>query len=216
MDSLPQAHHTEAGPHFRESQPQPQDPATFPRPSCFSETMTSFSIPPVTLVLGGARSGKSGYAEKLVESQPGDWVYLATATAGDGEMTERIRLHRERRGEGWRTHEEPLALSTALQAQAKANTVILVDCLTLWLSNILFSELNVDSEVDRLLGCLPGLRGPVVFVSNEVGLGIVPGDALSRRFRDDAGRLNQALAAAADSVVFVAAGLPLRLKPAAS
>ncbi len=178
--------------------------------------MTSLSIPPVTLVLGGARSGKSAYAEKLVEAQPGDWIYLATATAGDGEMAERIRIHRDRRGQGWRTREEPLALSSALQAESEGNAVILVDCLTLWLSNILFAELNVENEVERLLECLPALPGPVVFVSNEVGLGIVPGDSLSRRFRDDAGRLNQAVAAAADSVVFVAAGLPLRLKPSAS
>ena len=174
--------------------------------------MTSLSIPPVTLVLGGARSGKSVHAEKLVEDQPAGWIYLATATAGDGEMAERINRHRERRGDGWRTVEEPLDLTAALQAEAGANSVILVDCLTLWLSNVLFAELDVEHEIKRLVECLSGLAGPVVLVSNEVGLGIVPENALARRFRDDAGRLNQAVAAAADSVVFVAAGLPLSLK----
>lgn len=175
--------------------------------------MTSVSIPPVTLVLGGARSGKSAYAERLVEHQPGRRIYLATAGAGDEEMAERIRRHRERRGEGWRTVEEPLRLVPVLEAEASGENLILIDCLTLWLSNVMFADLNVEYEIERLVGCLPDLAGPVVFVSNEVGLGIVPDNALARQFRDHAGRLNQAVAAAADAVVFLAAGLPLQLKP---
>lgn len=176
--------------------------------------MTASSLPPVTLVLGGARSGKSSYAEQLAESQDRDCVYLATATAGDDEMAERIARHQERRGGRWRTVEAPLDLSGALVAGASPDAVVLVDCLTLWLSNILLEEINVENECGKLVATLPDLNGPVIFVSNEVGLGIVPDNALARRFRDEAGRLNQAVAAAAQSVVFVAAGLPLVLKPA--
>lgn len=185
-------------------------------PSC--KTMTASDLPPVTLILGGARSGKSTYAEQLAaqhvgRGRAGACVYLATATAGDAEMAERIARHQERRGPDWRTVEAPLDLATALTASAEARSVVLVDCLTLWLSNILMSELDVENECGKLVGALPGLTGPVIFVSNEVGLGIVPDNALARRFRDEAGRLNQAVAAAAQSVVFVAAGLPLVLKP---
>ena len=174
--------------------------------------MTASNQPPLTLVLGGARSGKSTYAEALAESRPGPCVYLATATAGDDEMAERIAHHRARRGARWRTHEEPLDLAGALLAQSQADNTVLVDCLTLWLSNILFANLDVNNHCEQLVAALPQLPGPVVFVSNEVGLGIVPDNALARRFRDEAGRLNQAVAAAAQSVVFVAAGLPLVLK----
>ena len=188
---------------------------TFANSAHARKTMTSLSIPPVTLVLGGARSGKSSHAEKLVSAQPGTWLYLATATAGDIEMQERIRVHQERRGAGWRTVEEPLDLIGCLHRLSAAESIILVDCLTLWLSNILFSEKDVSREIDGLVAGLSDLPGPVVFVSNEVGLGIVPNNALARRFRDHAGRLNQAVAAVADRVVFVAAGLPLCLKPSA-
>ena len=176
--------------------------------------MTAPELPPVTLVLGGARSGKSTYAEQLAESRPGPCLYLATATAGDAEMVQRIADHQRRRGERWRTVEAPLDLAGALRAGASAEAVILVDCLTLWLSNILFADLDVENECGKLIAALPELAGPVIFVSNEVGLGIVPDNALARRFRDDAGRLNQAVAAAAQSVVFMAAGLPLQMKPA--
>ncbi len=176
--------------------------------------MTSHSIPPVTLVLGGARSGKSAFAEGVVRGCAGEWIYLATATAGDREMEERIRRHRERRGGGWRTVEEPVDLVAALVQHTSTDTVVLVDCLTLWLSNILLSDMDTQLEIERLVEILPGLPGSFVLVSNEVGLGIVPENALARRFRDDAGRLNQAVAAVADSVVFVAAGLPLHLKGA--
>ncbi len=186
--------------------------STFANPSHSFKTMTSLPLPPVTLVLGGARSGKSRYAEGLVETQAGPWVYLATATAGDAEMAARIAEHQRRRGGRWQTREAPLDLTGALAAAAKPDATILVDCLTLWLTNILLADLDVENECEKLIAALPGLDGPVVFVSNEVGLGIVPENALARRFRDAAGRLNQAAATAAQSVVFVAAGLPLVMK----
>jgi adenosylcobinamide kinase/adenosylcobinamide-phosphate guanylyltransferase len=178
------------------------------------KTMTASKLPPVTLVLGGARSGKSSYAERLAEGRPGACIYLATATAGDAEMTARIAEHRRRRGARWRTHEAPLDLTAALETAADPAAVVLVDCLTLWLSNVLLANIDVEKQCELLVSTLPRLAGPVIFVSNEVGLGIVPDNALARRFRDAAGRLNQAVAAAAQSVVFVAAGLPLVLKQA--
>jgi adenosylcobinamide kinase / adenosylcobinamide-phosphate guanylyltransferase len=162
------------------------------------------------LVLGGARSGKSAYAERLVLESAPSAVYLATGTAGDGEMAERIRQHRARRGAAWTTVEEPLDLCGVLAGQARP---VLVDCLTLWLSNLMHAGADIGAETDRLTALLPRLAGPVVFVSNEVGLGIVPDNALAREFRDHAGRLNQAVAAAVDAVIFLAAGLPLQLKP---
>ena len=165
------------------------------------------------LVLGGARSGKSAYAERLVVDSAPTALYLATATAGDGEMAERIAQHRARRGETWQTVEEPLDLGGALAALARPDRPILVDCLTLWLSNLMLDGADIDAETARLAALLPRLAGPVVFVSNEVGLGIVPDNALARAFRDHAGRLNQAVAAAADAVFFIAAGLPLQMKP---
>lgn len=174
--------------------------------------MTAAELPSVTLILGGARSGKSSYAEHLAESRPGPCVYLATADAGDAEMAERIALHRQRRGARWTTHEEPLALAGALAATSRPDAVVVVDCLTLWLSNVMHAKLDVENECELLSAALRGLSGPVVLVSNEVGLGIVPDNALARRFRDAAGRLNQGVAAVADRVVFVAAGLPLTLK----
>ncbi|PKU21748.1 bifunctional adenosylcobinamide kinase/adenosylcobinamide-phosphate guanylyltransferase [Telmatospirillum siberiense] len=168
-------------------------------------------LPPLTLVLGGARSGKSTYAESLLTdvAQP---VYLATARAGDGEMVDRIRLHRERRGAAWTTIEEPLDLVGTLSRHAHPDKAILVDCLTLWLSNLMLENADIGQEIDRLAQALPGLKGPVLFVANEVGLGIVPDNAMARAFRDHAGRLNQSLAARCQRVVFVAAGLPLLLK----
>ena len=167
--------------------------------------------PRITLVLGGARSGKSVYAESLAIAG-GAARYLATAQAFDAEMSDRIALHRSRRGEGWTTFEEPLDLVGALQQIATPHTPTLIDCLTLWTSNLLFAERDIEAEGDALAACLPDLAGPAIFVSNEVGLGIVPDNALARRFRDAAGRLNQKIAAASDRVVFVAAGLPLVLK----
>ncbi len=165
----------------------------------------------LTLVLGGTRSGKSAYAEGLFEGAVAP-VYLATGSAGDGEMAERIAQHRARRGTHWRTVEEPLDLTGALRRESQPNRPILVDCLTLWLGNLMGYDRDVRQAFDGLLSALPDLTGPVVMVSNEVGWGIVPDNALARRFRDHAGELHQRVAAAADSVVLVAAGLPLTLK----
>jgi adenosylcobinamide kinase/adenosylcobinamide-phosphate guanylyltransferase len=165
----------------------------------------------VTLILGGARSGKSRYAECLIEAH-GPGLYLATAEAGDPEMAERIRRHKARRGDRWATVEEPLALAAALAAESRPGRPVLVDCLTLWLSNVMHAGRDVDGEIAGLADALPGLSGPVVFVSNEVGLGIVPESALARAFRDHAGRLHQAIAERAGLVVLMAAGLPLVLK----
>ena len=170
------------------------------------------ALPRLTLVLGGARSGKSRYGETLVEAAAARALYLATAEARDREMEERIRHHRARRGERWTTIEEPLALADRLVTQARPDRPILVDCLTLWLANLMEAGREIEAESAGLLASFRKLRGPVVFIANEVGLGIVPENALARAFRDHAGRLNQRIAAAADRVVFIAAGLPLILK----
>jgi adenosylcobinamide kinase/adenosylcobinamide-phosphate guanylyltransferase len=166
------------------------------------------------LVLGGARSGKSRYAEARILASPGEPVYIATAQAFDDEMAERIARHCENRGAGWRTVEAPLDVPEAIAAESGAGAAVLVDCLTLWATNLLMAEVDVDAATDRLLLALRSHAGPLAIVSNEIGLGIVPDNALSRRFRDVAGRLNQAVASAVDEVQFIAAGLPLRLKPA--
>ncbi|MFO1056769.1 MAG: bifunctional adenosylcobinamide kinase/adenosylcobinamide-phosphate guanylyltransferase [Dongiaceae bacterium] len=166
---------------------------------------------PITLVLGGARSGKSRLAEGLLAEAPRR-TYLATAEAGDAEMAARIADHRARRGPGWTTLEEPLELVPALAVATAGGGAVLVDCLTLWLANLLGAGRDAAAEGDRLAAALPGLAGPVVLVSNEVGLGIVPDNALARAFRDQAGRLHQAVAAVAQRVLLVAAGLPLTLK----
>ena len=139
-------------------------------------------------------------------------VYLATAQALDGEMAARITHHRERRGADWVVVEEPLELPEALSRAAGPDRAVLVDCLTLWLTNVLLAEREPEREADRLLAELAGLAGPAVLVSNEVGWGVVPANALARRFADEAGRLHQRVAAVADAVVLVAAGLPLWLK----
>ena len=169
-------------------------------------------LPRVSLVLGGARSGKSGYAEALIEAAAPMSLYIATAQPLDEEMAERIRRHQERRGTRWETMEEPLELPARLLAESRRERPILVDCLTLWLSNLLLASRDVDAASAALLEALPKLAGPIVLVANEVGLGIVPENALARAFRDHAGRLNQRIAAHADRVVFLAAGLPLVLK----
>ena len=177
------------------------------------------SLPAVTLVLGGARSGKSRYAEGLVEAAAPHATYIATAEPGDSEMAARIAAHRARRGEVgggdfWRTVEAPLDLPGAIAREAARERALLVDCLTLWLSNLLLTGNRIEPEARSLCIALRETAGPVVLVANEVGLGLVPETALGRRFRDDAGRLNQAVATLADRVVFVAAGLPLVLKEA--
>ena len=171
--------------------------------------------PAVTLVLGGARSGKSAYAEALA-AEAASALYLATAQAHDAEMVERIRHHRERRGRRWTTVEEPIALVTALKQHAQPDRPVVVDCLTLWLSNLMAAGRDVDDETARLVEGLADPAGPVVLVANEVGLGIVPETPLGREFRDHAGRLNQAVARIADRVVFVVAALPLVLKDTAA
>ena len=175
--------------------------------------MTDLFLPAVTLVLGGARSGKSRHAESLAEARLGDCVYLATAEPLDGEMAARIRAHRARRGARWRTVEEPLELTGAIREAAGGDRVVLVDCLTLWLSNLLGADRDPAVETANLVTALTGLAGPVVLVSNEVGQGVVPDNALARAFIDHAGRLHQAVAAAAQSVIFMVAGLPHQLKP---
>ena len=167
-----------------------------------------------TLVLGGVRSGKSEFAEGLVEAW-GPGLFLATAEPRDAEMKERIRRHRRRRGATWITIEEPLDIVPVLKANALPDRPVLVDCLTLWLSNLMEWKRDGDREVDALVDALADLEGSVVFVSNEVGLGIVPDNSLSRAYSDAAGRMNQRIAAAADRVVFMAAGLPLMLKDGA-
>jgi adenosylcobinamide kinase/adenosylcobinamide-phosphate guanylyltransferase len=178
-----------------------------------SDTRTA--LPGLTLVLGGARSGKSRYAEQLVEQAAAGGTYCATAEAGDAEMAERIAAHRARRGVFWRTVEEPLALAAVVAAEARPERPLLIDCLTLWLSNLMLAGRPVDNEAETLCVALKLAAGPVVLVANEVGMGLVPATPLGRWFRDAAGRLNQDIAALADRVVFVAAGLPLVLKPEA-
>jgi len=180
-----------------------------------------------TLVLGGARSGKSAYAEALARQSGKEVIYVATAAAGDGEMAQRIALHRAQRPPHWTTVEEKLALGEVLAAWRAPHRLVLVDCLTLWLSNLLFDggtvypdvgtiELPARFHAERtaLLTELALARGDVVFVSNEVGMGIVPYGAITRAYADEAGRLNQAVAALCDRAVLVAAGLPLVLKGA--
>jgi adenosylcobinamide kinase / adenosylcobinamide-phosphate guanylyltransferase len=167
------------------------------------------TLSPLTLVIGGARSGKSRFAEGLVGTVPRR--YIATAQAWDDEMRARISQHRADRGDEWTTVEAPLDLASAL-ADAHPHEVVLVDCATLWLSNHLLAEHDLDAESTRLLAALSACPAPVVIVSNEVGLSIVPENALARRFRDAQGRLNQRLAAQAALAVLVVAGLPVVLK----
>jgi adenosylcobinamide kinase/adenosylcobinamide-phosphate guanylyltransferase len=167
-----------------------------------------------SLILGGARSGKSALAERLATASGREVVYVATAQAGDGEMAERIARHRERRPAHWGCVEEPLALAATLREQARAERCVLVDCLTLWLANLLgdADPQRLARERADLLATLPALPGELVLVSNEVGLGVVPMGELSRRFVDEAGRLHQSLAERCERVLFVAAGLPFAMK----
>ncbi|MEM6773608.1 MAG: bifunctional adenosylcobinamide kinase/adenosylcobinamide-phosphate guanylyltransferase [Pseudomonadota bacterium] len=165
-----------------------------------------------TLVLGGARSGKSRRAIVRAESYNVHPVYIATAEPLDDEMEERIAAHREERGEHWCTLEVPLLLSSALREQAKLGRVCVVDCLTIWLSNLMHYEKDPDEATHELCTTLAELGAPIILVSNEVGLGIVPESPLGRRFRDAQGRLNQRLAACCAQVEFMVAGLPMTLK----
>lgn len=164
------------------------------------------------LIIGGARSGKSGLAERLARESRLPVSYIATAEARDQEMAARIAHHQARRPPGWHTVEEPLHLAACLQQHADSGRCVLVDCLTLWLTNVLLAD--QEGEVADLLATLPTLPGEIILVSNEVGWGIVPINALARRFADEQGRLNQQLAACCERVTLVAAGLPLVLKNA--
>lgn len=169
--------------------------------------------PRISFVLGGARSGKSAYAESLALKSGGDLVYIATAEIFDEEMEARIDLHRQRRGPEWKLVEAPVDLPQAIRASDGENAVILVDCLSVWTTNLLIHEQDIAQSRDALLEPLRDCRGSIVLVASETGLGIVPDNALSRRFRDANGLLNQAVAAAADEVFFMTAGIALRLKP---
>lgn len=171
------------------------------------------SLPPLTLVIGGARSGKSRHAEALVAATGLPRTYIATAEAWDDEMRARIDQHRLDRGAGWETVEAPQDLAPALCA-VPAGRVVMVDCLTLWLTNRMLAGADLAADTTALLRALDACPAPVVMVTNELGWSIVPENALARRFRDAQGRLNQTLAARADHVVTVIAGLPLVLKGA--
>ncbi len=172
------------------------------------------SVSKLTFVIGGARSGKSHYAEGLIAALPPPWeppwAYIATADAGDEEMAARIAAHRARRAADWKTVEAPRDLAAALAACGA--TPVLVDCLTLWLSNLMIAEADIDTEMLKLETALAAAAAPVVVVANEVGFGIVPSFPLGRRFRDLQGILNQRIAARADRVVLMVAGLPVPIK----
>ncbi len=168
-------------------------------------------LPPLTLILGGQRSGKSAYAEGLIG--PGrEALYLATGEALDEEMSERVARHRARRGDNWSTVEEPLDPAAALLRNDRAGRPVLIDSLAMWVANLLGRERDADAAIISLVRALEKVTSPVVVVSDEAGLGVVPDNALARRFLDRLGEANQAVAARADRVVFVAAGLPMVLK----
>ena len=191
---------------------EPQIPDT--RPHNSKHMSSSHSYHHLSLVIGGTRSGKSAYAEKLALEHD-RCVYLATAESSDEEMRQRIATHRARRDERaqrWRTVEAPIELAAAIRHECAPQQCLLVDCLTVWLGNLMHYERDIDSAREALLESLADASGSIVLVANEVGLGIVPDNAQARRFRDHAGMLNQAVAAAADRVVFIAAGLPMVLK----
>ena len=173
--------------------------------------MAKTTLPPSTLILGGARSGKSRMAEEMIE-RVGGGVYIATAQVYDTEMSERVATHQSRRGALWQTIEEPYELTQILQNAAQNGMPVLVDCLTLWLTNLMLAERDVYEDIETLAKAVESLDGPVVFVSNEVGLGIVPDNAMAREFRDIAGTANQRIAQACAKVIFVAAGCPLVMK----
>ena len=164
------------------------------------------------LVLGGARSGKSRFAQTQAENSPGDLVYIATAQPLDAEMADRIARHRHDRGPRWRTVEAPQELTNAISDNSRCDNVLLIDCLTLWASNLMFAERDISAEIAALTTAISNAPGRIILVSNEVGLGVVPDNALARQFRDVAGEINQEVARIADSVVFVMSGLPVVLK----
>ena len=167
-------------------------------------------------VLGGARSGKSAYVQRVAEACCAERLYLATATPGDEEMAARIARHRADRGKGWTTREEPLEIARALQAEARPGRVVVVDCLTLWLSNLMLAGRDPAPALAGLAEAVGALAGPAVLISNEVGMGIVPDHRLGREFRDWQGRANQEIARACDAAILIVAGLPVQLKPPAT
>jgi adenosylcobinamide kinase / adenosylcobinamide-phosphate guanylyltransferase len=166
------------------------------------------------LVLGGARSGKSRYALALAEAAAPERLMIATAEALDDEMAARIARHRAERGVGWTTREAPLELAAVLREEARPGRPVVVDCVTLWLSNVLLAGRDIEAAIADLAALTPKLLGPIIFVSNEVGGGVTPPSELGRAFQDWQGRANQALASVCDAVVAVTAGLPRLLKPA--
>jgi adenosylcobinamide kinase / adenosylcobinamide-phosphate guanylyltransferase len=166
----------------------------------------------VVLVLGGARSGKSAFAQGIAEALPGSLTYVATGQAFDDEMTVRIARHQADRGSRWQTVECPVELPMVVAEHPADDAVLLVDCLTLWLTNLMLAERDIPTSTNALVAALAGAESTVILVSNEVGQGIVPDNALARQFRDEAGWLHQAVARVADEVWFVTAGLPQRLK----
>jgi adenosylcobinamide kinase / adenosylcobinamide-phosphate guanylyltransferase len=168
-------------------------------------------LPKLSLVLGGAGSGKSAFAERLILTSGLAPVYIATAQIWDAEMADKVAAHRAQRGPGWRTVEEPIAIDTAL-AGVHPTEAVLIDCATLWLTNLILTEADLQGAEEGLFAAIKTCPAPVVIVSNEVGMGIVPDNALARRFRSAQGGLNQRLAAQADLAVIVIAGLPLVLK----
>jgi adenosyl cobinamide kinase/adenosyl cobinamide phosphate guanylyltransferase len=170
--------------------------------------------PLLTLVIGGARSGKSSHAQSLARATPAPWVMIATAEALDAEMRERIALHKASRGEGWIIMEAPIDLAGAI-TQAPTQAPVVIDCLTLWLSNLMLGDHDLDLAVIGFETALRARAAPTILVANEVGLGIVPETPLGRAFRDRAGSLNQRLAARAGQVVLMVAGVPLKVKPQA-
>jgi adenosylcobinamide kinase / adenosylcobinamide-phosphate guanylyltransferase len=167
-----------------------------------------------TLILGGARSGKSSFAQRLAEDSGHEKVFIATARALDEEMGDRIRLHQDNRGADWRLREESIALAEAIRAEAAPTRVLLVDCLTIWLTNLMVEGADPEDRQRSLLDAIREARGPLLLVTNEVGQGVVPDTPLGRAFRDAQGRLNQSVASVCDAVILVAAGCPVLLKPA--
>lgn len=165
----------------------------------------------ISLILGGARSGKSQYAEQLAAPYS-QKIYLATAQNGDLEFDKRIKIHQNRRANEWQTIESPLDLVTTISLTKPTDSILLIDCMTLWLTNLMFAEKDITQETQKLCLALSQSNGHIIMVSNEVGLSIVPENALARKFRDEQGLLNQTLAKVAQKVIFIAAGLPLILK----
>jgi len=179
-----------------------------------AQTRADGDVPRATLVLGGARSGKSRHAEALVTATGLRRVYVATAVITDDDMAARVERHRATRGDGWVTVEEPLRLVDALRRHAAADACVLVDCLTVWLASLLWHGMDPAPEVAALAAAVGDLPGPVVLVASEVGLGVHPETPLGRAFRDQQGACNQAVAATCDRVLLMVAGLPLTVKPA--